>query len=93
MSEYNMSEHDKERPNNKEFFYIYNNKYIAKIEWNEEDNLYVGTLVSELRSYRDLAPIRDSVYFHGRDYNEVIKMFYQACDNYEGFKKSCDIKE
>ena len=64
MSEYNMSEHDKERPNNKDFFYIYNNKYIAKIEWNEEDNLsennlYIGTLISELRSYRDLAPIRD----------------------------------
>lgn len=77
-----MSEH------NKESFYVYNNKYIAKIEWNEEDNLYIGTLVSELRSYRDLAPIRDSVYFHGKDYNEVIEMFYQACDNYEGFKKS-----
>ena len=53
-----MSEH------NKESFYVYNNKYIAKIEWNEEDNLsennlYIGALVSELRSYRDLAPIRD----------------------------------
>ena len=58
-----MNEH------NKESFYVYNNEYIAKIEWNEEDNLsennlsednlYVGTLVSELRSYRDLAPIRD----------------------------------
>ena len=82
-----MSEHGKES------FHIYNNKYIAKIEWNEENNLYIGTLVSELRSYRDLAPIRDSVYFHGRDYNEVIEMFYQACDNYEGFKKSCDTKE
>ena len=82
-----MSEH------NKESFYVYNNEYIAKIEWNEEDNLYIGTLVSELRSYRDLAPIRDSVYFHGRDYNEVIEMFYQACDNYEEFKKSYDVKE
>ena len=48
-----MNEH------NKESFYVYNNEYIAKIEWNEEDNLYIGTLVSELRSYRDLAPIRD----------------------------------
>ena len=53
-----MNEH------NKESFYVYNNEYIAKIEWNEEnnlseDNLYIGTLVSELRSYKDLAPIRD----------------------------------
>ena len=86
MSKYDMSEHDKERPSDKEFFYIYNNKYIAKIEWNEEDNLYVGTLVSELRNYGNLAPIRDSINFHGRDYNEVIEMFYQACDNYEGIK-------
>ena len=85
MSEHNMTEYDKET------FYVCNSKYVAKIEWNKEnnlseDNLYVGTLVSELRSYRDLAPIRDSVYFHGRDYNEVIEMFYQACDNYERFK-------
>lgn len=71
---------------NKESFYVYNNKYIAKIEWNEEDNLYVGILVSELRTYRNLVPIRDSVYFHGKDYNEVIEMFYQACDNYERFR-------
>lgn len=56
------------------------------IEWNEEDNLYVGILVSELRTYRNLVPIRDSVYFHGKDYNEVIEMFYQACDNYERFR-------
>lgn len=48
-----MNEH------NKESFYVCNSKYVAKIEWNEKDNLYVGTLVSELRSYRDLAPIRD----------------------------------
>lgn len=85
MSEHNMTEYDKET------FYVCNSKYVAKIEWNKEnnlseDNLYVGTLVSELRSYRDLAPIRDSIYFHGRDYNEVIEMFYQTCDNYEGVK-------
>ena len=78
---------------NKETFYVCNSKYVAEIEWHEEDNFYVGTLVSELRNYGNLAPIRDSVYFHGRDYNEAIEMFYQACDNYEGFKKSCDIKE
>lgn len=88
-----MNEHDKEMPNkeipnNKESFYVCNSKYVAKIEWNEEDNLYVGTLVSELRIYGNLVPIRDSVYFHGKDYNEVIEMFYQACDNYEGFRKS-----
>lgn len=92
MSEHDMSEHDKERPNNKESFYVCNSKYVAKIEWNKEDNLYVGTLVSELRNYGNLAPIRDSVYFHGRDYNEVIEMFYQACDNYEGIKYGCDSK-
>ena len=83
-----MNEHNKEIPNNKESFYVCNSKYVAKIEWNEEDNLYVGTLVSELRIYGNLVPIRDSVYFHGKDYNEVIEMFYQACDNYEGFRKS-----
>lgn len=86
MSKYNINEHDKETPNNKEYFYVCNSKYVAKIEWNKEDNLYVGTLVSELRNYGNLAPIRDSIYFHGRDYNEVIEMFYQTCDNYEGVK-------
>lgn len=93
MSEHNMNEHDMSKHNmteyDKETFYVCNSKYVAKIEWHEEDNLYVGTLVSELRNYGNLAPIRDSVYFHGRDYNEVIEMFYQACDNYERFK---DIK-
>ena len=44
-----MSEH------NKETFYVCNSKYVAKIEWHEEDNLYVGTLVSELRNYGNLA--------------------------------------
>ena len=93
MSEHDMSEHNKKTLNSEETFYVCNSKYVAKIEWHEEDNLYVGTLVSELRNYGNLAPIRDSVYFHGKDYNEVIEMFYQACDNYEGFKKSCDVKE
>ena len=87
-----MSKHDMNAHNNKEIFYVCNSKYVAKIEWNEEDNLYVGTLVSELRNYGNLAPIRDSVNFHGRDYNEVIEMFYQACDNYEGIKYGCHSK-
>ena len=58
MSEHDMNEHNMNE-HNKETFYVCNSKYVAKIEWYEEDNLYVGTLVSELRSYRDLAPIRD----------------------------------
>ena len=91
MDEHDMSKHNKKTLNSEETFYVCNSKYVAKIEWNKEsnpseDNLYVGTLVSELRNYGNLAPIRDSIYFHGRDYNEVIEMFYQACNNYEGIK-------
>lgn len=64
-------------------FIICSNKYVAKIEWNEKDKLYIGTLVSEISYDGVLMPILDSIYFHGRDCDEVIEEFYQACDDYD----------
>ena len=68
---------------NRQSFTVCSNKYVAKIEWNKEDNLYIGTLISEIYPNEVLSPVLGSIYFHGKDCNEVIEMFYQVCDNYE----------
>ena len=46
--------------------------YIARIEYDEEDRIFVG----------HLAGIKDIVGFHGSTVNELEEAFHEAVDNY-----------
>ena len=46
--------------------------YIARIEYDEEDRIFVG----------HLAGIRDIVGFHGTTVNELENAFHESVDNY-----------
>jgi predicted HicB family RNase H-like nuclease len=46
--------------------------YVARIEYDEEDRIFVG----------HLAGIKDIVGFHGSTVNELEKAFHESVDNY-----------
>ena len=46
--------------------------YRAKIEYDAEDQLFVGRVFG----------IADSLYFHGTSVSEIEEMFHQSVDNY-----------
>lgn len=51
--------------------------YIARIEYDEEDRIFVG----------HLAGIKDIVGFHGSTVNELEKAFHESVDNYLAISK------
>jgi len=46
--------------------------YVARIEYDEEDRIFVG----------HLAGIKDTVGFHGKTVNELEAAFHESVDNY-----------
>ncbi len=52
-------------------------EYIARIEYDEEDRIFVG----------HLAGIKDIVGFHGSTVNELENAFHEAVDNYLAISK------